>query len=418
MESIGQNPNLPNNPESKTDTELSFVYSVDSEVARVNYTIGKKDWYDKNYPDRTKFKLPLPEGSSMDGLSVDYVEVIESELEPERAAEIEASIRIDFEKNYTTISNYFEEYGFDMPKSFTIRLTKYGTGGSYTINPAGMTINIRNTSRAYLGVLIHELTHTAIEERVLEVGLNQKEKESIVDYLMIENEEIYKLTGRNYQFGKPTKELLKRVGLKKIETPKPSRTEISKEITTEVLTENYNKEVAHFFNLDEIEGIETITFDSKEAIIDFYNKTVPKKYGSAPDYLVAFSPGNKVYIIHKDNMPTDVEDNGRIRFNKVLKHEIVHKYIKRLKGNPSSWLEEGICCFVAEQDKYDINKEEITLELLKELSNTQDGRKYGIGWNMVKFIVEEYGKEKLFELVKMNEEDRLTELQRMFEWLK
>jgi hypothetical protein len=200
------------NPEIQKDTELIFIYTPDSEISRVQYTIGKKKFYDDNY-SRRSFELPLPEGSTMDGLSADYEDVVRKELEPDRAKEIQEQLERDFEDNYQTIKKYFESNGFKMPESFQIRLTKYGTGGSYSLEPLGMTINI-SRNRNFLDTLIHELTHTAMEQRIFEAGLNQHEKESIIDYLMIENSEISSLAPRQYQFGRPSEELLKKVGLK------------------------------------------------------------------------------------------------------------------------------------------------------------------------------------------------------------
>lgn len=136
---------------------------------------------------------------------------------------------------------------------------------------------------------------------------------------------------------------------------------------------------------------------------------------------MAFSPENKIYILAKDVMPA--YENGVVsgpeRYRGVLKHEIIHKYLSQIPGKKTSWLVEGVCCHVANQPYETISNEEITIDLLKELSFTQDGRKYIVGKNMIDRIVEDYGKEKLIEIIKMdNVEARHNELKRMFEWLK
>jgi len=188
-------------------------------------------------------------------------------------------------------------------------------------------------------------------------------------------------------------------------------------LSPEQLADEYNFEVADFFAMEPTENIEVEIFDSQADIIDFYNKT-HEGQESAPDYLVGFSPGNKINIIGPSGMPADT-DPGKIRFQKVLKHELVHKYLKQLEGNLPGWLCEGICCHVANQAKGTVSEEDLSIELLRELGHTQDGRKYSVGRSMVDLIVQGYGKEKLFELAKLKNQDEIyTELQRMFEWLK
>lgn len=187
----------------------------------------------------------------------------------------------------------------------------------------------------------------------------------------------------------------------------------------EKLAEKYNKEVAEFFGQEPLKNINVTTFKSQKDLIDFYNRQHSDKE-TAPDYLVGFSPKNKIYIIGPKGMPPD-SDPGIIRFQKVLKHELVHKYLKLIKAhqNTTSWLVEGTCCHIANQSKGKLEKSEITLELLKKLNNTQDGKKYSVGRNMVDLIVENYGKEELIRLLTVGDVEQLyKELKKMFSWLK
>jgi hypothetical protein len=193
-------------------------------------------------------------------------------------------------------------------------------------------------------------------------------------------------------------------------------------LDSEELVEKYNQEVAEFFDSDVIENVEVINCYSKDELIDNYLEWTPKeKRENVPDYLVAFSPKNKIFILAEDVMPAYESGiaSGPERYRGVLKHEIVHKYLSQIPGKKTSWLVEGICCHVANQHKDLIPDEEISIDLLRELSFTQDGRKYMVGRNIVDRIVENYGKEKLFEIIKIdNVEDRHDELKRMFSWLK
>jgi hypothetical protein len=188
-------------------------------------------------------------------------------------------------------------------------------------------------------------------------------------------------------------------------------------ITPEDLADKYNQEVADFFESEAIKDIEIKIFDSKSELVDYYKKFYQEDK-EPPDYLVAFSPQKIIAILGPDVMPSDEAGPGSQRFNKVMKHELAHKYIEQLGGRVPGWLSEGTCCHVANQSKGNVKLEEINLKLLNELSNTQDGRKYVVGKNMVDEIVGNYGKEKLFKLLKMTDKEELyAELKRMFSWL-
>jgi len=190
----------------------------------------------------------------------------------------------------------------------------------------------------------------------------------------------------------------------------------------EELAANCNTEVAEFFEMDEIGGIKVINCPTKEELIKVWLGYNPdKKQNDAPDYLVAFSPDKDIYILSTDTMPPyqHSEVSGPERYKMVLKHELVHKYLSKIPGAKVSWLEEGTCSHIANQPYPKWDEADITAGLLRDLSHTKDGRKYAVGKNIVDRIVGEYGKEKLFEIIKMEDrEERNSELQRMFPWLK
>lgn len=187
----------------------------------------------------------------------------------------------------------------------------------------------------------------------------------------------------------------------------------------EELTEKYNQEVAHFFNTEPIKDIKTIICDSQKILVDAYKKYYPEK--EAPGWLVGFSPANYIYILAPQAMTPDT-DPGPLRFRKVLKHEIVHKYLNKLPGNPPLYLVEGTCCFIADQVKNKLDLNKITLRLLEKVSAAEtdpEGYVYTIGKNLVGEIINKFGKEKLLELIKIeNRTEIIKELKRMFGWLK
>ena len=80
-----------------------------------------------------------------------------------------------------------------------------------------------------------------------------------------------------------------------------------------------------------------------------------------------------------------------------------------------------MCLYVADQNYHHRgDPKTITIDLLDQLVNTTtDERIYWVGKNMVDMIMENFGKEKLFELITMSDKgERYAELQKMFDWLK
>jgi len=183
------------------------------------------------------------------------------------------------------------------------------------------------------------------------------------------------------------------------------------------IRDKYNRDVANFFNVEEINNISIHIFNTQTELKIYYLQRHPDRK-VAPDYLVGFSPGNEVNIVGPEGMPPD-RDPGEIRFQKVLKHEIAHKYIHLLNPNVPDWLEEGTCCYIADQQKDNVEINQINTQTLKELSRTHDPRKYHWGKSMVVLITDQYGKQKLLDLIQtVNEDELYNNLKKMFEWLK
>lgn len=187
------------------------------------------------------------------------------------------------------------------------------------------------------------------------------------------------------------------------------------------LEKRVNRELAEFFETEPV-AINVILHDSKDSLDKLWKNADYKNKKQAPDWLVAFATyGTDLHILAPDIMPKGHEKTGYLRFQKILKHEISHLYINDINKSLPSWLEEGICLYVAEQDNYrPIDTGEISVELLHELDNAPtDTRIYSVGKNMVNQIVGNYGKDKLFEIMKIESQvERYAKITKMFDWLK
>jgi hypothetical protein len=209
-------------------------------------------------------------------------------------------------------------------------------------------------------------------------------------------------------------------------------------LTPEQLTDQYSKELAGFFDVERVEGIETIVFDSMDDLKRAFTEYLTERYkalgkeGAPPEppiYLKGYNPGGpkwKEIWIAKWGTPDEHGHNiERGAFNQRLKHELTHIYIHAIAKITKTekddyvpnWLNEGISCLLAGQAPSEPGL--ITMGTLRSLDKALDSANYRVGSKMVRMIIEQYGEDKLIELIKMPRHEQLyDELQRMFEWLK
>ena len=157
--------------------------------------------------------------------------------------------------------------------------------------------------------------------------------------------------------------------------------------------DKFNQEVSDFFGIPEIK-VRIIPINSRAE----YDELRGQK---TKDWMVGFTRGKTVYILDKDKFETDSSHPGS-DFEPVLKHEIAHIYYRQLKKNGGpAWLNEGTACFVAGQNKKP-PQEAVTIETLEQYHDHGGEGIYSIGRYMVNQIMENYGKEKLFELIEID----------------
>lgn len=186
------------------------------------------------------------------------------------------------------------------------------------------------------------------------------------------------------------------------------------------LSKKINDEIAEFFGLKPIEYKIVIYKNQDEIRKEWASHRSDGK--KAPDWLVAFADYSQtVHIISPKTMPAMAKLAGPQRFQKTLKHELTHIYLRKINKNLSSWLNEGTALYVAGQDYYKkIDPKTITINVLKEIYRLgQDIRTYVIGKNLVDQIIDNYGKQKLLDIIAIKTKKELfSELKKMFDWLK
>ena len=181
-----------------------------------------------------------------------------------------------------------------------------------------------------------------------------------------------------------------------------------------LLTDRYNHEVADFFNTEIIE-INVKFYETWQELSDKF--TDLRKEKNPPKWLSGFANDRTVHILSPEVMSARREDSGTTRFKKILKHEIAHFYVSRLNDDIPAWLNEGISCWLANQNKdADINP---TVALLKALDHEYGKSTYDVGRFMVSKIVDTFGKERLFDIIRIKDrEARYEKLKEMFDWLR
>lgn len=193
---------------------ISFIYDPKYELQEVKETIKDKDFLQKY-----RYDFSLPKGITFENFDTftdkQISEIIEQEMDNKKAQATTDKIINNWQRYGKSLTAFLKTLPGDFPDEFKIIYTRYGTGGSY-LPPDKIIINIGQNYPSFSN-FIHEAVHNMIEKNIVaRFGLTQSEKESIVDWIMINTPAIQESTGENnYQgYGPPSETLLKRVGLK------------------------------------------------------------------------------------------------------------------------------------------------------------------------------------------------------------
>ncbi|MEK7578943.1 MAG: hypothetical protein AAB460_00180 [Patescibacteria group bacterium] len=164
--------------------ELHFRYSPESEADRIGYTLDKYRWYKENnyrinLPDSLKAKAECGERVEDEEITKVVTEEFDTVAYDNAIKLLESEFRKierDFTKNLKSL-------GVPVHDTYTISLTKYGVGGSYSL-PNNVQVNIDYGRTISWITLAHEIVHLAIEEWVKKYKIEHWTKERMVDLIM------------------------------------------------------------------------------------------------------------------------------------------------------------------------------------------------------------------------------------------
>ena len=165
--------------------KLEINFSPEYEVQRVQYTLGKLQWFIDN-----KYKVNLPEKLKIDPDTTSNIS--ENQIREAVLAEYSESdyktqkdfLLENWQKVIEEGSIELEKTSLTLKDTYIIYLTKYGVGGSYNL-PNSIIVNIKyKYSFGLLHTVFHEMLHLIIHPWITEYKISHWRKEKVVDLLL------------------------------------------------------------------------------------------------------------------------------------------------------------------------------------------------------------------------------------------
>ena len=170
---------------------LKFVFGIDFELSRIKNTINKLDWYNSQ-----RYNPRLPKGITNKSSEEKIKNQIKKEFKEDDYKVVANKSSSNFSKIAKPLSNKLKNiFNKEIQKEFIVYLTNYGVGGSYKLpNMIILNINSKNSSN----IIIHEIIHLIIMDKIIEYKIQHWEKERIVD-LILNSEEFSFLNYDSWQ---------------------------------------------------------------------------------------------------------------------------------------------------------------------------------------------------------------------------
>lgn len=167
---------------------------------------------DSEFIIKNNYQYWLPEGIELNSENNDIRMAVYKTLKDARIEQVQADIKKAFLNNKENLYSFSSSLGLQMPDKIIVVLTKYGTGGSYEL-PNKIILNIASAHNDPCIAFIHEFVHLLVEESIVKTyNLSHWQKEGLVDYLVLNNEQLKKIA-KGYSLQNeailPTKEQLK-----------------------------------------------------------------------------------------------------------------------------------------------------------------------------------------------------------------
>ena len=130
-------------------------------------------------------------------------------------------------------------------------------------------------------------------------------------------------------------------------------------------------------------------------------------------WMVGWAEDGNIFILKPEKFAKE-SDHKKENFRKVLKHECCHIYYHKLTNiSYPKWLNEGLACYLARQIKNKPDKK--TALKVIDYYDRSDFRVFPIGYYWTRYLIKNYGKEKLLRLINFLKNRNGKVLKRQFE---
>lgn len=159
---------------------LHVAYNLKLEIKRVTFTLAKLPWYIEN-----SYNVSFPEGLTENSTDEEIANKVTKAYSEEEYREFAKPLEDAWNKYYSVIETIYALEGFSPIKdSYTVVLTRYGTGGSYFPEESTIIINCSRTRKINpIGTVMHEMVHMGIDHLIQEYDISHWKKERLVDLL-------------------------------------------------------------------------------------------------------------------------------------------------------------------------------------------------------------------------------------------
>lgn len=161
-------------------------YSLEFEIERVKYTIGKIDWFNKNgYKVYLPGNLSVKENQENDLLSDEYIKKqILLEYQEKDYLQPFEYINKEWGKYETNFYSRLKEISLPVCEKYFVYLTRYGVGGSYH-SPDKIIVNVQTKySVGLIRTIFHEIIHLVINPLIEKNKIEHWVKERLTDLIL------------------------------------------------------------------------------------------------------------------------------------------------------------------------------------------------------------------------------------------
>lgn len=152
------------------------------------------------------------------------------------------------------------------------------------------------------------------------------------------------------------------------------------------------KSLESFFKI-KINNVNVFFLKSRKELDNIYGR-------KTEDWLTAFAGFGSIFILDPKIYTRQSSHKDINEFWQTLKHEYCHLFYYFLTKNPKpQWLNEGLACYLADQNKY--NKNDKNIMKIFDYYDKSDKNIFSIGYFWVKQLIEKFGEKKLLMLLQL-----------------